>query len=62
LNGLGQNDRAIILMRDFEGLTNNEAAQALGVSPSAATMRYGRALFRLKEALSASWPSGESRP
>ena len=49
-------------MRDFEDLSNNEVAQALGISPSGATMRYGRALFRLKEALSAEWPSGESRP
>jgi len=59
---LGPDDREVILMRDFEDLSNNEVAQALGISASGATMRYGRALFRLKEALSAEWPSGESRP
>ena len=49
-------------MRDFEGMTNGEVAQTLGLSASGATMRYGRALFRLKEILSADWPTGESKP
>jgi RNA polymerase sigma-70 factor (ECF subfamily) len=45
-------DREVILMRHFEGLTNREAAQALGLQPSGASMRYGRALVRLREILS----------
>jgi len=41
-------DREILMLRHYEDLTNHEAAQVLGISDSAATMRYGRALFRLK--------------
>jgi RNA polymerase sigma-70 factor, ECF subfamily len=59
---LDENDREVILMRDFEGMTNGEAAQTLGLSASGATMRYGRALYRLKDILTADWPAGESRP
>ncbi len=59
---LDEEDREVILMRDFEGMTNGEAAQTLGLSASAATMRYGRAIYRLKEILTADWPSGESKP
>ena len=55
-------DQEIILLRDFEGLSNREAAQTLGIADSAATMRYGRALVRLREVLMAEWPAGESRP
>lgn len=44
-------DREVILLRHFENLTNTEVAQALGLSAAAATMRYGRALLRLKELL-----------
>jgi RNA polymerase sigma-70 factor (ECF subfamily) len=59
---LDDNDREVILMRDFEGMTNGEVAQTLGLSASGATMRYGRALYRLKEILTADWPAGESKP
>jgi RNA polymerase sigma-70 factor (ECF subfamily) len=48
---LGPNDREVILMRQFEEMSNQEVAQALGLSESGATMRYGRALYRLKEIL-----------
>jgi RNA polymerase sigma-70 factor (ECF subfamily) len=51
LTKLGTQDREVILLRDFEGMANAEVAQALGLSPSGATMRYGRALYRLKEIL-----------
>jgi RNA polymerase sigma-70 factor (ECF subfamily) len=44
-------DREVILMRHFEEMSNREVAQAIGLSESGATMRYGRALFRLKEIL-----------
>lgn len=45
---LADSDREILVLRHYEDLTNHEAAQVLGISDSAATMRYGRALFRLK--------------
>jgi RNA polymerase sigma-70 factor (ECF subfamily) len=51
LDALAPADREVILMRDFEGLSNGEVAEALGVGSPGATMRYGRALFRLKELL-----------
>jgi RNA polymerase sigma-70 factor (ECF subfamily) len=55
-------DRDVLLMRHYEDMSNGEVAQALGVSASGATMRYGRALFRLKEILLAELAAGESRP
>jgi RNA polymerase sigma-70 factor (ECF subfamily) len=51
LIALAPADREVIMMRDFEGLSNVEVAEVLGVRPPGATMRYGRALFRLKELL-----------
>jgi RNA polymerase sigma-70 factor (ECF subfamily) len=51
LEKLQPDDREVILMRHFEEMSNREVAQAIGLSPSGATMRYGRALFRLKEIL-----------
>jgi RNA polymerase sigma-70 factor (ECF subfamily) len=51
LDALAPDDREVILLRDFEGLSNSEVAQLLGIGRSGATMRYGRALFRLKELL-----------
>ncbi len=44
-------DSEIILMRHYEHLTNQEVAQALGLSEPAASMRYLRAIRRLREAL-----------
>jgi RNA polymerase sigma-70 factor (ECF subfamily) len=55
-------DREVILMRHYEEMSNGEVAQALGLSASGATMRYGRALFRLKEILLADVPAGGSGP
>lgn len=48
---LSEDDRDILLMRNYEGLTNAEAAEALGIEPSAASKRYGRALLRLRDKL-----------
>lgn len=53
-------DREVILLRHFEGLSNQEVAQLLGISTSTATMRYGRALSRLKQELALLWPGGSS--
>jgi RNA polymerase sigma-70 factor (ECF subfamily) len=45
---LPQADREMLLMRNFEGLSNQEVAQVLRVHPAAASQRYGRALLRLR--------------
>ena len=51
LNGMDEMDREIIALRHFEALSNAEAAQVLGLEPSAASKRYVRALKRLQEIL-----------
>lgn len=49
---LDELDQEIILMRHFERLSNAEAAEALGLSIQAASMRHLRAMRRLRERLS----------
>ena len=44
-------DREIIALRNFEELTNKEAARVLGLDSSAASKRYIRALMRLQQSL-----------
>ena len=44
-------DREVLALRHFEELTNHEAAQVLQIQPKAASMRYVRALERLKRIL-----------
>lgn len=44
-------DREILALRHFELLSNSECATALGLSKSAASNRYIRALLRIKEVL-----------
>jgi RNA polymerase sigma-70 factor, ECF subfamily len=44
-------DREVLALRHFEELTNNEVAEALGIEQKAASIRYIRALRRLKEIL-----------
>jgi len=51
LASLGEEDREVLLMRHFEQLSNQEVAQALGLSEPAAAMRHLRALRRLKALL-----------
>jgi RNA polymerase sigma-70 factor (ECF subfamily) len=53
LNAMEPLDREILALRHFEQLSNNEAAQALGLSKSTASKRYIRALQKLKEVLAA---------
>ena len=50
LNGMDAQDREVLILRHFEELSNAEAAQVLGIKPSAAVNRYVRALKRLKDA------------
>lgn len=54
-------DQEILAMRHFEELTNNEVAQTLGIEPKAASIRYVRALKRLKDVLAA-FPGLFDRP
>jgi RNA polymerase sigma-70 factor (ECF subfamily) len=49
LNGMDPQDREVLMLRHFEELSNAEAAQVLGIKPSAAVNRYVRALKRLKD-------------
>jgi RNA polymerase sigma-70 factor (ECF subfamily) len=48
---LGEDDRDIILMRHHEQLSNQDVAAALGLTEAAASMRYLRALRKLRAAL-----------
>lgn len=48
---LPEADRDMILMRHYEHLTNSEVAEALSLSEPAASMRYLRALRKLRSAL-----------
>jgi RNA polymerase sigma-70 factor (ECF subfamily) len=48
---LGEQDGEIIIMRHYEQLSNQEVAQALGLSEPAASMRYLRAVRRLRAML-----------
>jgi RNA polymerase sigma-70 factor, ECF subfamily len=52
LNAMDPIDREVLALRHFEHLSNDETAQVLGLSKSAASNRYIRALKRLKEILS----------
>ena len=48
---LDQHDAEIIVMRHYEQFSNQEIAQALGLTEPAASMRYLRAIRRLKAQL-----------
>ena len=45
-------DREVLALRHFEELSNQETAEVLGIDQKAASIRYVRALKRLKEILS----------
>jgi RNA polymerase sigma-70 factor, ECF subfamily len=51
LAGLDPNDQEIIALRNFEQLSNAEAAHVLGIGESACSSRYVRALSRLTKSL-----------
>jgi RNA polymerase sigma-70 factor (ECF subfamily) len=51
LNGMDPLDREVLTLRHFEELTNAEVAQVLGLTKTAASNRYIRALERLREIL-----------
>jgi RNA polymerase sigma-70 factor (ECF subfamily) len=62
LANLSPVDREILALRHFEELSNSEAAQVLGMTTQAASMRYVRALTRLREVLPVSQLSATSGP
>lgn len=51
LDEMNETDREVLALRHFEELTNKETADVLGIEPKAASIRYVRALARLKEVL-----------
>jgi RNA polymerase sigma-70 factor (ECF subfamily) len=53
LDAMNPLDREIVILRNYEQLTNGEAAQVLGLDKSATSKRYIRALIHLKEILTA---------
>jgi RNA polymerase sigma-70 factor (ECF subfamily) len=53
LDGMDPLDREVLALRHFEELSNGETAAVLGLTKTAASNRYVRALKRLKEILSA---------
>lgn len=51
---LDEADREIVIMRHFEQLSNQDVAAALGLTAPAASMRYLRAIRRLRSSLNVS--------
>jgi len=49
LDAMDETDREVLALRHFEQLTNKEVAETLGLSTTAASNRYIRALQRLGE-------------
>jgi RNA polymerase sigma-70 factor (ECF subfamily) len=62
LNAMDPTDREALALRHFEELSNTEVAAVLGLTKTAASNRYVRALRRLKEILSALPGMGPSEP
>jgi RNA polymerase sigma-70 factor (ECF subfamily) len=48
---LAAGEREILILRNLEGLSNQEAASLLRIDPATASRRYGRAVIRLREIL-----------
>jgi RNA polymerase sigma-70 factor (ECF subfamily) len=51
-------DREILMLRTFEGLSNQEAALLLDLDPGASSKRHGRAILRLHTILTAGGLTG----
>jgi RNA polymerase sigma-70 factor (ECF subfamily) len=51
LESMSTIDREVLALRHFEELTNSEVAEVLGIQQKAASIRYVRAIARLKEIL-----------
>lgn len=61
LDRLDEMDREVLALRHFEQLGNRETAEVLGISETAASNRYVRALGRLGDLLAADPDFGEGR-
>jgi RNA polymerase sigma-70 factor (ECF subfamily) len=48
---LAEADQEILLLRHFEGLSNQEVAELLGLDPGTVSKRHGRAMLRLHKIL-----------
>ena len=59
VNELGDDDREIILLRHHEQMANQDVATLLGLTEAAASMRYLRALRRLRAVLLPNEMQGE---
>lgn len=53
LNSMDTVDREVVALRHFEQLSNAEAARVLGITDSAASNRYVRAVKKLKKVMDA---------
>ena len=51
INSMSLIDQEVLALRHFEELTNSEVAEVLVIQEKAASIRYVRALKRLKEIL-----------
>jgi RNA polymerase sigma-70 factor (ECF subfamily) len=51
MSQLSDSDHEILLLRNFEGLSNQEVACLLGIEPATASQRHGRAMLRLHRIL-----------
>lgn len=58
ITDLNAEDREVILMRHVEQMSNQDVATALDISDAAASMRYLRAIRRLKDRLSGGQVAG----
>ncbi|MFN3189947.1 MAG: sigma-70 family RNA polymerase sigma factor [Aureliella sp.] len=52
LDGMNPVDQEVLALRHFEELTNSEISELLGIEQKAASIRYVRAIARLRNALS----------
>ena len=53
LEAMDPTDREVLVLRHFEALSNEEVARLLGLTKTAASNRYVRALARLRKILEA---------
>ena len=51
LDAMDPIDQEVLALRHFEELTNSEVAESLGIQQKAASIRYVRAVARLKDVL-----------
>jgi RNA polymerase sigma-70 factor (ECF subfamily) len=51
LEGMDPIDQEVLALRHFEELTNSEVAEVLSIQQKAASIRYVRAIARLKDVL-----------